>query len=194
MSYAKWAEGGLPGQSSDMQNPKIRRAPTMAGALALLAAEHDLLPDRTVNGPHTVLRSVLVLAWRARNLLELWVWAKYFAKDEESARRLYEDAGRDALDTLVAFEKWTAASEPLKEEKLLFLKRASNEGIASLEGGYKRVAEAATDCALNEYYAFYNKLLSKFAHPTATQILGTPDKKTCCFRKATFSPSAVSFS
>jgi hypothetical protein len=44
-----------------------------------------------------------LLAWRARNLLELSVWSRYFTKSREHARRLYEDAGRDVLDILSAF-------------------------------------------------------------------------------------------
>src|SRR5580693_5298044 len=38
---------------------------------------------------------VPLLAWRARNLLELSVWSTYCAKSRENARRVYEDAGRD---------------------------------------------------------------------------------------------------
>src|SRR5713101_2424593 len=38
-----------------------------------------------------------LLAWRARNLLELSVWCLYCSKSRENARRLYADAGRDVL-------------------------------------------------------------------------------------------------
>ena len=38
-----------------------------------------------------------LLAWRARNLLELSVWSIYCSKSRENARRIYEDAGRDTL-------------------------------------------------------------------------------------------------
>ncbi len=47
-----------------------------------------------------------LLAWRARNLLELSVWCKYFATSKANARRIYEDAGRDAYDLFTAFEAW----------------------------------------------------------------------------------------
>ena len=50
-----------------------------------------------------------LLAWRARNLLELSVWAIYCCRSEQNARRLYEDAGRDPRDLFGAFEKWGAA-------------------------------------------------------------------------------------
>jgi plasmid stabilization system protein ParE len=51
-------------------------------------------------------RDSSLLAWRARNLLELSVWSIYAAKSRENARRLYEDAGRDARDVLSAFSNW----------------------------------------------------------------------------------------
>jgi len=42
-------------------------------------------------------RDSFLLAWPARNLLELTVWSLYCGKDRANARRLYEDAGRDVL-------------------------------------------------------------------------------------------------
>jgi hypothetical protein len=57
-------------------------------------------------------RESSLLAWRARNLLELSAWCLYCAKDRPHARRLYEDAGRDVLGIYSGFEKWgTAAKE-----------------------------------------------------------------------------------
>ena len=90
-----------------------------------------------------------LLAWRARNLLELSVWSTYFVKSREHARRLYEDAGRDVLDIFSAFEKWghaTAQSTdwlgPLADGKHDLSQRAEAEGIEAFEGSYKRVADA----------------------------------------------------
>src|SRR3972149_6345690 len=51
-----------------------------------------------------------LLAWRARNLLELSVWSNYCAKSRENARRVYEDAGRDVRGIFDAFIKWGAAT------------------------------------------------------------------------------------
>src|ERR1039458_8899464 len=91
-------------------------------------------------------------------------------------------SGCDAHDILGAFEKWghtTAQSadwlEPLINEKQDLLQRAALEGIETLEGSYNRVAAAADDCGIKNHYALSFKLLSKFAHPTAMQILGAPD-------------------
>jgi hypothetical protein len=124
-----------------------------------------------------------LLAWRARNLLELSVWSQYFIKGREQARRLYEDAGRDTLELIGAFEKWgqsTAQSTdwlgPLASGKQDLSQRAAAEGIETLDGSYKRVSDAAKDCGMADHYSLSFKMLSKFSHPTAMQILGAPDE------------------
>ncbi len=142
-----------------------------------------------------------LLAWRARNLLELSVWSRYFIKGRSEARRLYEDAGRDVLDMIGAFEKWgqtTAQSsdwlDPLASGKQELSQRAAAEGIETLEGSYKRVADAARDCGMFEHFSLGFKMLSKFAHPTAMQILGTPDEtKHALQRDCFFSQGCLFF-
>jgi len=47
-----------------------------------------------------------LLAWRGRNLLELRIWATYFCRSEQNARRIYEDAGRDGLELFKAVATW----------------------------------------------------------------------------------------
>jgi hypothetical protein len=128
-------------------------------------------------------RDASLLAWRARNLLELSVWSMYFTKSRENARRLFEDAGRDAFDILSAFETWGQATAqstdwlgPLESEKQDLSLRAATEGIETLEGSYTRVVDAASDCGIKEHYSLSFKMLSKFAHPTAMQILGATDE------------------
>lgn len=134
-----------------------------------------------------------LLAWRARNLLELSVWSSYFTKDRQHARRLYEDAGRDVLDLLSTFEKWGKATaqstewlDPIAGGRRDLSERAADEKIETLEGSYKRVAEAAKDCGMGDHYALSFKMLSKFAHPTAMQILGTPDEARHALQKDCF--------
>jgi hypothetical protein len=138
-------------------------------------------------------RDAPLLAWRARNLLELSVWVTYFEMDKKNARRLYEDAGRDVLDTVNAFGNWSMSaphptdfSVPLQNEREDLHQRAANNGIKSLDGPFKRVANAATDCGLHDHFAFNNKLLSKFAHPTAMQILGKYDEETYSLQRDYF--------
>ncbi|HEX3665928.1 MAG TPA: hypothetical protein VHU23_11915 [Rhizomicrobium sp.] len=127
-------------------------------------------------------RDASLLAWRARNLLELSVWSIYFTRTKENARRLYEDAGRDAHEIFSAFENWgqTAALSAdwltqVQIGKQDLTRRAAAEGVEELQGAYKRVDVAARDCGIGDSYRLNCKMLSKFAHPTAMQILGTPD-------------------
>ena len=47
-----------------------------------------------------------LLAWRARNLLELSVWSIYCSHTRENALRVFSDGGRDLLNLFAAFEKW----------------------------------------------------------------------------------------
>ena len=56
-----------------------------------------------------------LLAWHARSLLELSVWAMYSAKSTEHALRVYEDAGRDVRGIFDAFLKWGTATAQLPD-------------------------------------------------------------------------------
>lgn len=134
-----------------------------------------------------------LLAWRARNLLELSVWSTYFARSRENARRLYEDAGRDAKNVLDVFEHWgQAAGQPvdwlsaIADGKNDLSRRAASEGIESLDGRYMRVEGAAGECGLKDMFKTMNKMLSKFAHPTAMQILGMADYEKQSLQRDTF--------
>ena len=146
-------------------------------------------------------RDVSLLAWRARNLVELFVWSRYFALSQENARRLYEDAGRDTHEIYRAFEKWgqTRAQsadwlEPITSGKQDLSQRAAAEGIETLERAYKRVTEAANDCGMKDHYTLIYKLLSKFSHPTAMQILGASnDAEHALQRDCFFSQGCLYF-
>lgn len=124
-----------------------------------------------------------LLAWRARNLLELVVWSMFCSKSKTNARRFYEDAGRDAKDIYAAFIKWGEGKQakdwlkPLEMAGQELQNRARTEGIDSLDGSYKGVNEAAVECGIQNHYQLIFKLLSKFAHPTAMQVVANPDNK-----------------
>ena len=134
-----------------------------------------------------------LLAWRARNLLELSVWCLYCAKSRENARRLYEDAGRDVLGLFSAFTRWGTATAQDPDWLDLFTgakqdlsQRAASDGIASLDGSYKKVSEAATEAGIGEHFTLSYRMLSKFAHPTAMQILASPDEAKAALQKDCF--------
>lgn len=131
---------------------------------------------------------VPLLAWRARNLLELAVWSKYCTKDRANARRFFEDAGRDTheiYDKLLDFgnaglftgETPTDWSTPFEKAKRDLDTRARAEGIESLDGRYTSAGAAAKACGIGEQFILMNKILSKFAHPTALWIMAPPVEK-----------------
>src|SRR5579862_7737146 len=64
----------------------IWRVELFAGLCSQLFSEYLLLKCANQD---TAARDVSVLAWRARNLLELSVWTTYCAASGENARRLY---------------------------------------------------------------------------------------------------------
>lgn len=126
-----------------------------------------------------------LLAWRARNLLELSIWSHYCSKTEEHAHRLYEDAGRDEIGIYKEFSKWGTATS--KDQGFLDIfseasknleQRAMKEGIFLLQGKFKEVADAAKELGLGHHYNLSNRMLSKFAHPTALSILSVANQKT----------------
>jgi hypothetical protein len=125
-----------------------------------------------------------LLAWRARNLLELSAWCNYCAKSRDNARRVHEDASRDVRGIIDAFIKWGTATaqaadwlDPLVTAKQTLSDRARLlNGVDSLEAGYKRVSEAAEQCGFGQQFIVSNKMLSKFAHPTAIRIRASTDE------------------
>jgi hypothetical protein len=138
-------------------------------------------------------RDASLLAWRSRNLLELSVWATYFAKSMANARRLYEDAGRDAHELIGVFEAWGQKSgqspdwlNSLENGKINIATHAANEGITTLDDRYMSVDNAAADCGMASHYKVFSKMLSKFVHPTALQILGRIDDVKLSLQREVF--------
>lgn len=124
-----------------------------------------------------------LLAWRARNLLELSVWCLYCSKSRENARRLYEDAARDILGLFSAFTKWgtATAQDPEWLDRITGAKQdlsqqAVSEGIASVDGPFKDVHDAAVEVGIDDHFRLSYRMLSKFAHPTAMRILALTDE------------------
>lgn len=115
-------------------------------------------------------------AWNSRNLLELWVWLKYCAASRENARRFHEDALRDILGLTDALSKLHALQGiPNEFEASARVKIAEVQdklGLDSLDTHYTHVADAAKTVGLGDFFASNNRLLSKFAHPTAGLVLG----------------------
>ncbi|MGD1212146.1 MAG: DUF5677 domain-containing protein [Candidatus Acidiferrales bacterium] len=134
-----------------------------------------------------------LMAWRARNLLEITVWCIYCSKSRENARRLFEDAGRDVREMIDGFKKWGIAAnmqgdwmEYFKAAEQDLSRRAASAGVGSLDGSYKRVSAAANNCGLGDHFRLTHGFLSKFVHPTAMQIVSEKDEARAAFQKDLF--------
>jgi len=64
--------------------------------------------------------------------------------------------------------------------------RAASDGIGSLDGPYKKVNEAAKESGIGDHFSLSYRMLSKFAHPTAMQILAPPDESKAALQKDCF--------
>jgi hypothetical protein len=138
---------------------------------------------------HQEEQSAALIAWRARNLLELAVWCFYCEKNRENAHRLYEDAGRDVRGLIDVFAEWAGAigQDPqFRGAKQDLLQRAADHGVDSIDGPYKKVGDAAEECGLRDVYRAAYRMLSKFAHPTAMQIIALPNEAQTTLQRDVF--------
>jgi hypothetical protein len=125
-----------------------------------------------------------LLAWRARNLLELSVWSTYCAKTRENARRVYEDeaATHAASMTPSSSGAWQLQRQAIGSIQLRLRSRISPNGrsswmVSSLWTDLTSRSAKPQRNAVSEHFSLSFKMLSKFAHPTAMRILAAPDEK-----------------
>jgi hypothetical protein len=67
---------------------------------------------------------------------------------------------------------------PISLGKQDISQRALAQGIEDLQAPYKRLRDAAKQCGTEffNHFSVCNKMLSKFVHPTAMQIIGEVDE------------------
>lgn len=118
-------------------------------------------------------------AWSARSLLELLVWIKFCRAGVENARRFHEDALRDVKGLVEAHAKTCEIlgiedkTSALAKEQIQVTAKKNLE-LERIDANYLAVAKAAkaTDSVWSESFTHLNKVLSKFAHPTAALLHG----------------------
>ncbi len=137
--------------------------------------------DATSHGEAGTKLTFPMLAYVVRNLLELGVWVQFCSKTKRNAERFHEDRFRDGLGFSEAARRLLAtagenarAADPV--QAITTLKEAATKaGILSVDDSYTKVADAAKELGLQEFYTSVNKMLSKFAHPTAMALLAPPE-------------------
>jgi hypothetical protein len=122
-------------------------------------------------------RPLGAVAWVARNLLELALWSEQCGKSKENANEFMLDATRDAAD-MVNIPDGPLVLTSLKPVRQDLLDKAAADGF-DIEQAYQRVNEIAQSAGRADTYKYFNKLLSKFAHPTAIAVfsLGSDKEK-----------------
>jgi hypothetical protein len=163
---------------------------TLSGLNFLIITEYRLLKEANEDQrPYTVSR----IAWHARNLLELVVWAIYCVGGIPNVRRIYEDAGRDVTDMYSAFKKWgeitaqdTDFISRFATEQQVLAEQAAAEGIDELDTAYTQVSAVAKEIGMADHFRVVFKLLSKWAHPTAMQMVSVADEQQLRLQRECF--------
>jgi hypothetical protein len=111
------------------------------------------------------------LAWTARNLLEISIWAEYCNQSPSNARRFFEDVLRDLFD-LVKLGNELAAKQPDSQAEFdgmsnRLRRLAITLNIPTAEESFTKVQQAAKAIGRGDDFVLWNKVFSKFAHPTA---------------------------
>ncbi len=106
-----------------------------------------------------------VVAWLARNLVELRVWVEYCAMSEDNALEFSDDAIRD----LVALNRKIPGLDDETRTRL----EAAEAGLPRTKDShkFKEARDAAAIASLGEFYNTNVKILSKYAHPTALSVM-----------------------
>lgn len=138
-------------------------------------------------------KNVCAAAWATRNLLELTVWLNYCVRSRDCAKRFYDDKARDIVNFLDAIDGLVklinnpdlATFDLLEGTRQRIAMKAELDGYEDIHGTYQPVHEAAQEVGLGLFFRSTNKLLSKFAHPTAMIVFSLQDEpgrsQTCAF-------------
>lgn len=128
-----------------------------------------------------------IVAWIARNLLELYVWVKYCGVSRENAWRFHEDALRDVKGLIDAHNK-TCDTMGIEDDFSAIaadrIKEVSSKklGLENIDSNFLTVAAAAKapGVDLGSFFGPLNRSLSKFAHPTAGLVHGISHQIEAC--------------
>jgi hypothetical protein len=132
-------------------------------------------------------RSVRLMAWACRNLMEISIYTEYALRSEENAHELIEDVLMDTLDVFSSFKKWFTALEPdmatpeLDTVLKSFQETKTDVGIS--RRAHRRTQDLARVLDREPDYLHANKVSSKLIHPTAWSLLSLDlDKEDALMR------------
>jgi hypothetical protein len=124
-------------------------------------------------------RSITLLAWACRNMLELNIIAKFVMLSYSNAQDFAEDMAVDGFEFFTAFREWYKGHHPAKKLPELELTIANFEAEIAKRGitrGYLKMASMATTVGSSHEFQHMNKAMSKLVHPTSLSVLGQLDR------------------
>jgi hypothetical protein len=110
-------------------------------------------------------------AWATRNLLELAIWSEFSALSAENGNQFYLDALRDSTDMMNVDDAILVPTATLKKTREKLVAQAKQDGLEGVDEPYMRVANIARTLGREKMFRSFNKVLSKFAHPTALTVM-----------------------
>ena len=143
--------------------------------LCALRTEYDSLKYDYSENKYT---SRSLLAWRARNILEINTWLRFCCEKTENAEEFFKWAGEDQLELEDQLEKWGQDTdqpsewfEEIERIRKYVLDQSEKRGIPDLKSNYRSPSKVAKEFGHDKNFKIHNKILSKFAHPTPMYIL-----------------------
>lgn len=120
-------------------------------------------------------RSMQLMAWACRNLMEISIFTEYTLNSEANAYELIEDVLIDTLDVFTSFKKWFTALEPTMPtpelDAVLKSFQETKTGVGISRKTYRTTRELARVLDRKPDYFHANKVSSKLIHPTAWSLL-----------------------
>jgi hypothetical protein len=114
---------------------------------------------------------ISTIAWISRNLLELAIWSAFCALSKNNAKQFVLDAGRDATDVMNVPDGILSQTFSFRNARAETIGQLREEGFETLDQPFTAVSKVAKELGQDDLFKGYNKLLSKFAHPTALLVI-----------------------
>lgn len=132
---------------------------------------HDFLKMKEIMADNNGGDNLSVAAYYARNILEVSVWTAFCFQSVENAHQFYCDVGRDSDDLLKWNLRYGIESVETNTAREEIKAQAAKENVSDIEKKFTDVRAAAKKIDMQDIFSIQNKVFSKFAHPTALQII-----------------------